>query len=305
MTMGRTLGFVVLTASFLASFPGAVTAQNKEVADAATDQDYKVLQSVKEMTGKLAAINTGSITFRIDIPHMVPNPKYRPPKGNNNVNNQLNNLYRQQVKAMATPNPIQRQIKMQQVFAKMQQLQMQMMQQAVAANSNPNNQPFMVAHQYKDFDLDMSDKVILRKMFLETEYDDKGELKTYTDKEKADLRGKDLSQKGYTAKMEDLQTGQIAEIYLKMPKKTKPASDPDKTDDKAKDADKDKAKKAADQDAAKADKTEKADKASVSPPAKAEIVHPIITKIVILQPGDGQMTDVAPAKKKKANQNNN
>jgi hypothetical protein len=304
--MRRSLGLAAVIAGFLAGFPGTVKAQKNAVVDTATDQDYKTLQSVKDLTGRLAEINSGAITFRLDIPHMVPNPKFRPPKGNNNLYNQMNNLYRQQIQAMATPNLIQRQIKMQQVFINMQRLQMQMMQQAAAASNNPNSQPFMVAHQYKDFDLEMSDKVSLRKMFLETEYDDKGEIKTYTEKEKADLRGKDPSpSNSYTAKMEELQPGQSVQIYLRMPKKTKPASDSDKADEKAKDkdADKDKAKDAAGD--AKADKVDKGAKNADAAAVKTEIVHPIVTKIVVLQPSDGQLTDIAPAKKKKANQNNN
>ncbi len=89
--------------------PGTDKAQKKqplEVADLATEQDYKALQTVKEMDGKLASVNTMSVTFRLDIPHMVPNPKYRPPKGNNQ-NQQMQNIYRQQAAVMATTNPVQ------------------------------------------------------------------------------------------------------------------------------------------------------------------------------------------------------
>ncbi len=77
-------------------------------ADVATDQDYKTLQTIKDMTGKLGGVNLSSITFRLDIPHMVPNPKYKPPKGNTNAQyQQMQNIYRQQAQIMATTNPIQ------------------------------------------------------------------------------------------------------------------------------------------------------------------------------------------------------
>src|SRR5207244_4264746 len=127
--------------------------------------------------------------------------------------------------------------------------------------------------------LELGDKVVLRKMFLETQYDDKGNIKEYTKEEKDKLRGKDTAKPGFDSKIEDLQTGQQVKVYLKTPKKTKPVLEPDKAEDKA---DKDKAE----------DKTEPApDKAKNKPNAvddknavKGEIVRPVITMIVILQP---------------------
>jgi hypothetical protein len=306
--MDRTIVVAALTVGFLALVTTDVGAQKKntEVAEFATDQDYKWLATIKDMTGKLASINTSSVTFRLDIPHMVPNPKYRPPKGNNNQYNQLLNIYRQQAQVMATTNPFVRQIRMQQLLATIQVQQYQQMMQAAAANSNPNNQPFMLAHEYKDFELELSDKVSIRKMFLETDYDDKGNVKVYSKEEKAELRGKDTTKPGYLAKIEDLQAGLYAKVYLKMPKKTKPpseavkseakADDPAKVADKDKDADKAKVVDKADQAADKA--KNKDDKAA----AKDEVVKPLITMIVILQPLDLQMsTDMVPAKKKKDN----
>jgi hypothetical protein len=66
-------------------------------------------------------------------------------------------------------------------------------------------------------------------------------------------------------------------VYLKMPKKTKPASESDKAEDKA--ADKDKAVDKADE---SADKGKNVDKADEKNAAKGEVVKPLITMIVIL-----------------------
>lgn len=305
--MVRTIVVAALTVGLLALVTTDAGAQKKntEVADFATDQDYKWLATIKDMTGKLASINTSSVTFRLDIPHMVPNPKYRPPKGSNNQHNHLLNIYRQQAQVMATTNPFVRQIRMQQLLATIQVQQYQQMMQVAAANSNPNNQPFKLAHEYKDFELELSEKVSIRKMFLETEYDDKGNVKVYSKEEKAELHGKDTAKPGYLAKMEDLQAGLYAKVYLKMPKKTKPpsetvksdakADDPGKAADKDKDGDKAKVVDKADQAADKG--KNKDDKA-----AKDEVIRPLITMIVILQPLDLPMsTDTVPAKKKKDN----
>src|SRR5947209_20160143 len=117
--MGRTLGMACLTAGLLAIFPAALAAQKKplDVAEAATDQEYKWLQSIKDMTGKIASVNTMSITFRLDIPHLEPNPKYRAPKGSSAQHQQLHRIYSLQNQIMLNRNPIQRQIKMQQLMA--------------------------------------------------------------------------------------------------------------------------------------------------------------------------------------------
>jgi len=290
--MRRITSCILLALGIFIIEPGAIQAQkkNQEVSELATDQDYKQLQSVKDLTGKLAAVNTGSVTFRLDIPHLVPNPKYRPSSGNNSqLNHQLQNIYRQQAQVMATKNPIQRQIKMQQLMATIQSAQYQQLVQAAVASANPNNQPFMLAHQYKDYDLDLSETAAVRKMTLEKEYDGKGNLKTYTSAEKAELKGTDSSKPGYKAKVDDLQVGQYVKIYLKMPKKTKSGPESNKSEDKA--ADKEKAD--ADADVAKV-----ADKADNK--AKAEVVKPIIRMIVITQPLDTPVIadNVVPAKKK-------
>jgi hypothetical protein len=298
--MRRKLGLMAAVAGLLAVFTadGAPQNKNQQVAETATDQDYKQLASIKDMTGVLTSINTMSVTFRLDIPHLDPNPKFRPPKGNNRQFQQMQNIYRQQAKIMATRDPIVRQIKMQQLLATLQKDQYLQLMHAAAASGKPNNQPFLLAHQYKDFDLDLAENVILRKSVLENRYDDKGNLKPYTKEEKDDLKRQDPNptKPGYVAKMEDLQAGLQVKIYLKMPKKTKPAPDADKTDDKT--TDKDKAGDKADE---TPDKGKSDDKADEKNPVKTEVVKPLISMIVILQALDAQVTDPSPPKKKKDN----
>ena len=229
--MLRTIGFAILVAIFLAHVPSEVAAQKKKpadmvVADPATPKDYKILANVKELTGKLASVSNMTLTFRLDIPHMEPNPNYRPPKkgGGNNQNQQMQQLYRQQAEIMRITNPVQRQQRMQQLMATMQKQQMQQLQQAAKAaqnQNNPNNAPFRLAHDYKDFEFELAEKVSIRKLNLDLEYDDKGFPKTYTKEELTELRGKDPSKPGYTARLEDLQPAQEIKIYLAAPKKVK------------------------------------------------------------------------------------
>ncbi len=297
--MNRILGFAFLAVGLMGFFAADGSAQKKKAdpAEVATDQDYKSLKSIQDMTGKLASVNLNTLTVRLDIPHMVPNPKYKPPKGSNAQYQQMQNIYRQQAQIMATTNPIQRQQRMQQLMATINIAEYQQMMQAAAAAGNPNNQPYMLAHQYKDYELELSDKVTVSKLSLDNEFDDKGYVKTYTKEEKAELKRNDPSKLGYQAKVEDLQTGQQIKVYLKMPKKTKPAPDAEKPADKKDD---DKAK-AADKADPKTDKASKADKTD-SKTSKEDVVKPLITKILILkQPDPSMAADAAPPKKKNAN----
>ncbi len=300
--MQRALVVATLTAGLLSFVPTFVTAQKKgtDVTETATDKDYKSLQTVKDMTGKVTGLTLDTVTFRLDTPHMVPNPKYKALAGSANQNQQMQNLYRQQVQAMNTTNPVQRQQRMQQLMASMQRQDAQQ----TAANSNPNNQPFMVAHQYKDFELNLSDKVIIRKMVLEKDYDDKGNLKTYTSEEKARLKGNDPALPGYKAKVDDLSSGVQVKIYLKMPKKKLAATtkkQDDKTTDKA--DDKAAADKTADDKAAAKPKLDSADQVVDSTKktdkSKEEVVKPLITMVVILEALDAPTANDTSAAKKK------
>src|SRR5262249_11386103 len=107
--MGRILTLASFAVGLVALMPGDVGAEKKkkqEIADIATDQDYKTLQSIKDMTGKIGSVNTNSITFRLDIPRLDPNPKYKPPKGTSNQYKQLEHIYREQARVMTATNPI-------------------------------------------------------------------------------------------------------------------------------------------------------------------------------------------------------
>jgi len=271
--MLRMIGFAVAAVALMSFAPAEVEAQKKKAADVpadqvATDKDYKALKDTKDMTGLVGSLGSSTMMFRLDIPKMEPNPNYKAPKGANQ-NTQMQKLYQQQAKIMANPNPIQRQMQMQQLQMQMAKLQQG---QGQPKNTNPNNQPFMTTHTYKDYDFDLSEKLVVRKMFLEVEYDDKGNLKTYTDEEKAKLKGKDSSKPGYLGKLEDIQPNQKIKIHLAMPKKAKPAAD--------KDAD-------AKSDAVKAAVGDKADQAAgkgekAAKPAE-EVVKPLVTMIVILE----------------------
>jgi hypothetical protein len=205
-------------------------------------KDYAALQSAKELVGTVQGTDAKSITLRIDIPHYEKNPNYKPPanNGNNTAANQIqqhmNRIAQIQQQLATSKTAQQRNQHMQQLnqeknalnqaMARMQQ------QQAKAAgnNNNPNSQPFKVVSDHKDFDLDFTEKVVIRKMFLETGYDDKGNLIEYTKDKIAKLKGDNPNLPGYTAKFDDIQPGMVAKLMLVAPKtmaKSKDAKDDD------------------------------------------------------------------------------
>lgn len=208
----------------------------KNTADKATPEDYKQIRNLKELTGKLvyADANNHTLTLRIEIPHMEPNPNFKPggggvKGGNNNQYQQLQNLYRQQAQVQSIQNPVQRQQKMMQIMQQIQKQQYQQMMQAAKGKNGGgnNNTPFRLVQDNKDFDLEIAEKVVVRKMFLPREFDDKGFLKEYTKEEMAKLKGSDKSKPGFEAKLEELVNGQTVKLVLAAPKKVDPKADAD------------------------------------------------------------------------------
>jgi hypothetical protein len=244
--VGRVLGFAGLLAAF-ALCQSDVLAQKKKNKDnkdypAATDADYKSIQKQKELVGTLVGIDTANVTIRVEYSHQEPNPKYKPPKGTNlqNQQNQLmktyNDLQNQMQKAMYG-NPKQQAQAMQRInqdMVKWQQQYANFLAQAAkaSANTDPNNQPFITVKNTKDFDLEIMEKVVYRRMVLPFEYDDMGNVKTYTKEEKDELRGDDKSKPGYKAKAEDFRAGQEIKLHLTPPPPKKKDPDADKEKDK-------------------------------------------------------------------------
>ena len=156
---------------------------------------------------------------------------------------------------------------------RLQQEVMRMNQQIAkgAFKTDPNTQPFITVTGTKDFDLELTEKVVYRKLILPFEYDDTGNVKTYTDKEKADLKGEDKTKPGYMAKVEEFIPGMEVKLTLAAPKK-KPAPE--------KDADKDKEK---------------------DTKAPEEVARPTVSMVVMTKegPNSGSITGANDKKKKK------
>jgi hypothetical protein len=248
--VGRIVGFASMLALFFAMASEDVFAQKKKKdADkdkypAATEADYGSMQ--KNVIGKLTAVDGGgkSLSIRIEYSHLEANPKYKPPTGNpkslqGNQQFQLWKAYNDlQVQMQKVPRNPKEAMQIQQRIAQdMARIQQQAAAQmyvagaaAAKANGDPNNQPFVTVTNTKDFDLDIEEKAVFRKMFLSLDYDDMGSPKKYTDEEKIALRGDDKTKPGYSAKIDEATPGTEVKLYLTIPKKK--AKDKEKAKDK-------------------------------------------------------------------------
>jgi hypothetical protein len=310
-------GFALVLTGLLTFTSGDVLGQKKKNKQAQDDgypaaqEDYAKIKYNKELFGTILSIDatTKSLNIRVQWSHYEPNEKYKPPqpgKGATNAQNQYNRIQQQMYQTSMrlqqeqqnvlnarTPQQAQQAMnRMQQDMMKLQQEQQQLMNQmnimaaqGTPVNNNPNNQPYKVVTAPLDYTLEIKEDVVVRKMFLPMEYDDTGNVKEYTEKEKAELRGKDKTKPGYTAKFEDVLTGQEVRIAL-----TPPPSP------KAKDKDKDKPKPAKDMDK---DKDAKTDDAPAEP--MVDTTRPTVNMIVMTK--DMMQSSIDPSSSKNQKKN--
>ncbi len=243
----RLLGFGSALALLIALASDEVLAQKKDkkakdAGNPALPADYLMLQKAKDVSGTILSVGVDgkSVVLRVDIPKWEPNPNYKAPKDNPktggnpqaNAQAQLMKRYQellyQQERAKRAKTPQEQQRILQKIQLEMAKLQIQIQQQYLypkdgksPTKTNPNNEPYRIVTSQKDFELELQDKVPIRKMFLSLEYDDTGNLKQYSDKEKADLRGTDKTKPGYMAKLDEIVPGAEAKLVLMPPKAKK------------------------------------------------------------------------------------
>ncbi len=291
---------LLLTLSLAAPpFAAAQKKAGKPKEETATTDDYKALEHLKDIEGELTDLepSTKQMTVKVGYPILQPNPQYQPGRdagAQQRWVQRMNHLMQEQQRALNIRNPARR-------AQRLQQLSVEMQNAMLRAPSGPS--PYRVAFAYKDFDVEVPEEVVVRRLSLPGEYDDKGNVKEYTEAEKKELRGKDPKVPGYAATWDDVQVGQKVKLYLGKKKAAeKSKKDAAKNEDKeaaragdegaAKAPDKD---KAADQAAPKAgDKGKADDAASEEPRAHAWM-------ILIQADPDPAATPKANRKKKEGN----
>lgn len=206
------MGLALLLVFGSHSMPQGKEKKKEEGSSKPTPKEYKQIQQAKELEGKLGGTTPGMVTLQLDFPQMDPN--FNAGKAANNQVQQMQGLYKQYVQALKTPNPYLRQQRLAKLAYQMNQMQ------TPGGKGGGRNSPFIVVNNYKDFELPVLDKVVVRKLNLGMEYDNEGNLVQRTKEEIAKLRGKDPKVPGFAAKLDDLKPGQIVHLYLNPPSKT-------------------------------------------------------------------------------------
>lgn len=167
LRIGLLLGGLLLVVPFL-------TAQApKGKGGNASDEHYKKIATMREVTGKIISCSETNVTFRIEIqvPQMT-----NPPR----------------------PNPVR--------------------PLRPGQRPQPQRPPqIRFTTEYMDFDLPLAPEAKIRTNLLPMRFDEKGDIKQYTAKEKQELKGKD-NLPGYATTAEDLRNGQLAKLTLVRPK---------------------------------------------------------------------------------------
>jgi hypothetical protein len=188
-------------------------AADKNQPQAVTEQDYNALAQSSPVIGKLKSISPTDKTFTLEIDTNLLQTK-------NGVRNavhtmeQQEHILRMEQDILQTRNPVQRAQKVQRLNAELERLQVQ-----AARGTNAGQ----VVTQHKDFDLESTADAKVRRQDPPVQYDDKGNVKKYSQQELKGLKG-DPKLTGYAADWDGLQVGQMVKVSL--------SKAPDKADNK-------------------------------------------------------------------------
>ena len=235
--------FALLT-SLALLWPSVAVGQKgkgKPKIEQATAADYAYLRKMKDISGTLTAFDPEAKTLTLRVQYQTAEPI--PLKTNPRMNQQYNNLVRQQQRLaadyqriMMARNPRQQAQQLRRFQQDYQRLQAQFQRLGYAQQPQ-----YKAVTHTKDFDFEVAPEPKVARATPPMEYDDKGDIKKYTKEELKKMR--DPNMPGYTAKVEDLQAGQVVKLYLgkTKAKKTKTTTKKKTTDDTTPPADEPKA----------------------------------------------------------------
>jgi hypothetical protein len=211
--MHRRTGFVLLLLAIAILLPERATGQKKEEKSTArgTLQEYKQLIKQGQATGKLSSVDPKGLILAIEQQYLEPRnaadfPENLPATSSTS---QAYQLWKQQQAVLRATNPVQRQIAME-----------RLLMSARRYYTGPNA-PFRLVKSAKEYEMVYAEKLVIRRMTIPPEYDDKGFLKTYTKEQLAKLRGNNPKIPGYAAKPDDVQVGQKVTVHLAPAKEVK------------------------------------------------------------------------------------
>lgn len=210
----RLIGMGLLAAIFLTLPALDVHAQNKKKAANAGPAIDSGKLNAGEYAGTLRSAPGSDRRFSIEVE--VP----KAAGGGGNRNNNAGQLMRLQVQMQQAQmqianarNPQQRQ----QAMNRLMQLQRQLAQQAIRANQGGAGRITMVK---QEIEFQATETVKVRTLVTPEQFDEKGNLKKYTAKELAELKGKDKNLIGFESSLEKLSPGQKVRVALGVARQT-------------------------------------------------------------------------------------
>jgi hypothetical protein len=228
--MCKKILFVAVLAGLVAALPDGSRAQDqkkkgkgKDKVEEATSQDYAQLNTMRNVIGLFTRVEandapTGT-SLVMKLPYQTLDPKNA--QGIASQNNRLQQLLAQQQQALAIQNPMQQLRKVQQLQNQINRLQQQMLAKLKYKTN------------YKEIELQPADKFEVRWQKPKVEFDNKGNVKEYTQEELKQLKGNDPDKVGYAGVLEDLADGQYVKVYLvpaKKPAASKSSRDAETSD---------------------------------------------------------------------------
>lgn len=185
----------------------------------------KALQPGK-ISGKVTSASEGTLRLRVEYIHYELKPGT---KTGAKADPQLQKLLRQQQqlariqRELATArNPREQYKALQELQRLQQQIQLEAAKQqlGLAGGKGGQQNPLKEVKDFKDFDIELSDKVKQRTKFLPFAYDEMGNPKKYTDEEKKAAKGDETEQKLEGYKADGAKPGQEVTIILSKNKET-------------------------------------------------------------------------------------
>ncbi len=212
-------------------------AKKKPGAPPATTADSDKL-APGEFMGLLKSIPGSDREFTVELEssRLVPNGGGGRPGGG--AGGQQNAALRAQMQlqqAQAQMNNARTPQQRQQAMNRVRQATIQL-QRALAQANRPGGGGVPAGYKVEKtkvaVEFQLAEKAKIRTMVLPETFDDKGNLKTFSPKELAEMKGKDKTAPGYEFSLEQLQVGQTVKVTLvRVPKEADPLAKEKDTDD--------------------------------------------------------------------------
>jgi hypothetical protein len=208
------VGFLTLTLVI------PVQAQDKKKDKTPATEPIDAEKALKpgKIPGKLTMASESSLRLRVESIRYELKPGAKPDQGTQQLLNLQQRIGRAQQRALNARNQNEYVRALQELQNLTQQLQLEATKQQLGLGGQQS--PYKEVKEYKEYDIELSEKVKFRIKTLPFAYDDMGNPKKYNDDEKKALKGDETEQKLEGYKAEGIKVGQEVTVTLSKNKET-------------------------------------------------------------------------------------